>query len=69
MKTKNRFSVVKVKNGKWKVFDAHKCTYILEWPTRQAARVYADNQNQKEYLRTAEVVSFEPNTPEARNRD
>jgi hypothetical protein len=60
MKTKNRFTVVKIENAKWSVFDAHERTYVSEWPTRQGARNYAASQNTKEFLRTAPIIGTEP---------
>ena len=59
MKPKNRFSVVKIENAKWMVFDAREGTYVWECRTRQDARNFADSQNVKEFLRTAEVVSID----------
>jgi hypothetical protein len=58
MKTK-RFSVVKIENAKWMVFDARERTHVWEGRTRQDARKFADSQNAKEFLRTAPIVSIE----------
>jgi hypothetical protein len=65
MKTKNRFSVVKVGDAKWKVRDAHTGAYVWDWwewegRTREEARRLARSQNQKEKLRTAVIVRMEP---------
>jgi hypothetical protein len=59
MKTKKRFSVVKVGNA-WKVRDAHTGAY-WDWEgrTREKARAFADAKNTKEFLRTAEIVSID----------
>jgi hypothetical protein len=60
MKTKKRFSVVKVEDAKWMVLDARERTYVWKCQTLQDAQKFADAQNAKERLRTAKIVSVEP---------
>lgn len=62
MKTKKRFSVVEVENARWMVLDAHERAYVWECRTRADAQKFADAKNEKERLRTAEIVKIEPNT-------
>lgn len=60
MKTKNRFSAVKMGPAMWKVRDAHTGAY-WDWEgrTREEARKFAAAKNRKEFLRTAEIVSID----------
>jgi hypothetical protein len=60
MKPKKRFTVIKIGNAKWSVFDASERAHVSEWRTREAARIFARSQNRKEFLRTAEIIGSEP---------
>ena len=51
---KHRFSVVKIETARWAVFDAQERACVWECRTRKGARDYADSQNTKEFLRSAD---------------